>query len=215
MNLNLNNIAISVCFLSSCEWSGTGKYKNWLSEFLGEKIKNVSAEIQKKWYDILNLDTGKKVVFLCPETLWWLPTPRIPAEIEEWKTGLEVLDRKGKIINKNGQDMSQYFITGAQKSLKILQENNVTLYVWKNKSPSCGVVTYDGRFQWTLSKVKSWITTSLFKKNGIFVLPDDCLWENKEEQWKKIAHLIWYGNEGEINDTTNFVQSYFNTISKE
>ena len=122
MNLNLNNIAISVCFLSSCEWSGTGKYKNWLSEFLGEKIKNVSAEIQKKWYDILNLDTGKKVVFLCPETLWWLPTPRIPAEIEEWKTGLEVLDRKGKIINKNGQDMSQYFITGAQKSLKIYKK---------------------------------------------------------------------------------------------
>jgi uncharacterized protein YbbK (DUF523 family) len=42
---------------------------------------------------------------------------------------LEVLDKKGKIINKNGQDMSQHFITGAQKSLKILQENNVTLYV--------------------------------------------------------------------------------------
>jgi uncharacterized protein YbbK (DUF523 family) len=214
MNLNLNNIAISVCFLSSCEWSGTGKYKNWLSEFLGEKVKGVSAEIQKKWYDILDIDTGKKVVFICPETLWWLPTPRIPAEIQPGKTWYDVLDRNAQIINKNNQDVSKYFISWAERSLKILQDNNVWIYVWKNKSPSCGVQTYDGTFSGKLVDIKSGITASLFKKNNVLVLPDSILWKTKEEQWRKISHLLWYWEKQDIQNILHFVESYFNTISK-
>jgi uncharacterized protein YbbK (DUF523 family) len=214
MSLNFDNIAISSCFLSSCEWSWTGKYKNGLSEFLGEKVKDISSEIQRKWYDILELNNNWKAVFICPETLWGLPTPRIPAEIEPEKTWSDVLDKNAKITNKENQDVSKYFISWAEKSLEILQENDISIYIGKNKSPSCWVETYDGTFRGKLVNIKSGITASLFKKNDIFVLPDSILWETKEEQARRISHLLWYWEKRDILDAIDFVQRYFNTLSQ-
>lgn len=82
----------------------------------------------------------KDYVLICPEVLGGLPTPRIPSE-----------QIKDKVINKDLIDVTQEFVLGAKKSLALLKENNVTVLILKERSPSCGYKkVYDGTFSKTL-----------------------------------------------------------------
>lgn len=62
---------------------------------------------------IIKLVKKGNAIPVCPEQLGGLPTPRIPAEII-----------RNKVINKNGKDVTEYFLKGALETLKIAESVN-------------------------------------------------------------------------------------------
>jgi len=104
---------------------------------------------------------------VCPEVLGGLPIPRVPAEIIRSECGTI------SVVNKDGVDVTDCFIKGAQATLSIAQANGAKKAILKSKSPSCGCgQIYDGTFTRTL-KDGNGITTELLLNNGIVVLSSD------------------------------------------
>lgn len=111
---------------------------------------------------IIDLLNDYEVVPFCPEILGGMTTPRIPSEI---------LD--DKVINKNGDEVTDYFVKGANESLKMAKLFNIKKAVMKQKSPSCGFgKIYDGTFSGNVIEGNG-ITTDLFLDNNIEVLTED------------------------------------------
>lgn len=101
---------------------------------------NLVPEIQKLYQE-------GKCTAVCPEQLGGLPTPRISAEIID-----------DKVINEEGNDVSEEYRIGALKALQQALEAGCKEAVLKAYSPSCGCgIVYDGTFSHT--KIKG---------NGIF-----------------------------------------------
>lgn len=109
------------------------------------------------------LKLGKDEIFIpiCPEQLGGLPTPRTASE------------QKGKIvISKEGYDVTDNFIRGAEETLKICKMYEIKEAILKQKSPSCGCgQIYDGTFSGTLINGDG-ITTTLLKRNEIKVITE-------------------------------------------
>ena len=73
---------------------------------------------------------------VCPEVLGGLPIPRIPAEI-----------RENRVLAKDGTDVTEAFVRGAEAALRLAQEAGCSKAILKARSPSCGSGTiYDGSF---------------------------------------------------------------------
>jgi len=83
---------------------------------------------------------------VCPEGISGLPTPRPPAEyVGE------------KVIDKEGNDVTAYFVRGAQESFRLAEAEArrrgeaIEGAILKANSPSCGSgKIYDGTFSGTL-----------------------------------------------------------------
>ena len=87
------------------------------------------------------LKNSGRLVPVCPEELGGLSTPRIPSE-----------QKDGKVINKEGEDVTAQFELGAEKALEIARKNGVRVAIMKRGSPSCGCKRiYDGSFTGTLT----------------------------------------------------------------
>lgn len=111
---------------------------------------------------IMSIKDKVEFIPVCSEVLGGLPTPRIPSEI--------VGDR---VINEINLDVTDHFLEGAEKVLRIAKENNVKYAIFKERSPSCGVhQIYNGKFERTATEGKG-ITTRLLEKNGIRVYSDE------------------------------------------
>lgn len=99
---------------------------------------------------------------VCPEVMGGLSIPRNPCEIVETDDGFKVNDI-------NGEDKTDEFLEGAQKTLKIAELLNIKKAIFMERSPSCGVhQIYDGNFNNKLISGQG-ITTTLLEKNGIKV----------------------------------------------
>lgn len=121
---------------------------------------------------LVKLLKDKDTIAICPEQLGGLPTPRIPCEILNG-TGNTVLAGISKVINKNGNNLTNSFIYGAQQTLTYAKDNKVNLAILKSKSPSWGVnLIYDGSFSSRLKKGDG-VTTALLKKHNIKVLSEE------------------------------------------
>ena len=145
---------ISACLLGiKCAWDGKDNYKS------DKAIKLLDSET---------------LIPVCPEQLGGLKTPRAPQEIQGG-TGEDVLDGKCKVLNKNGEDVTQEFITGAEEALRIAKLFHVEDFIGKSKSPSCGCgQIYDGTFSQKLIAGDG-VTTALLKRNGIGVITEEHL----------------------------------------
>lgn len=100
----------------------------------------------------------KDVILICPEVFGGLPTPRIPSE-----------QLNDKVINSKNEDVTKQFNDGALISLKKLQEENVTILILKERSPSCGYKKiYDGTFSKTIIDGNG-VFASLALKNGFTI----------------------------------------------
>jgi len=110
----------------------------------------------------------KDVIKVCPECLGDLKVPRSPSEIQG-----------NKVINKDGIDVTNSYLKGAEKTLKIANDENIKVAILKKNSPSCGSQKiYDGTFSNNLIEGEG-ITAKLLKKNGIVVLDEDNYLEYK------------------------------------
>ena len=125
---------------------------------------------QSKTYPAI--DSLKKLAHLlpfCPEEAGGLSTPRPPCEIKE-----------GKVLTKTGQDHTAFFLKGASLAVKYCQEEQITLALMKENSPSCGVnYRYDGNF--CGQKISACgLTTQALQKIGVSVFSEDELNQLKE-----------------------------------
>ena len=103
---------------------------------LGDKVKysggnNLMPELVRllEKYNV-------KIVKICPECFAGLPIPRVPSEI-----------REDKVYGKDGRDITEEFLVGAEKTYQVAKRKQVVFAILKERSPSCGSsYIYDGSF---------------------------------------------------------------------
>ncbi len=111
---------------------------------------------------IFDLVKDGKAIAVCPEQLGGLTTPRVPSEI-----------KNGKVINKNGIDVTDNFINGANQVLDLVKKFNIDKVILKSKSPSCGKgKIYSGYFNGELVDGNG-ILTQLLLDNNVEVISSD------------------------------------------
>lgn len=130
---------------------------------LGENCKyNGGNNKNQKIIDFL-LD--KEVIPVCPEVMGGMSTPRLKSEID--------FNNKNKVINEHKEDVSEFFIKGANKALEKVYNSDAKIAIVKEKSPSCGKnKIYNGNFDGTIID-GSGMFTRLLKENGIKVLTEE------------------------------------------
>lgn len=89
---------------------------------------------------VMQLVAEGKAIPVCPEQLGGLTTPRPSCEISG-----------GKIVSKEGVDVTESFIRGAKEALKLAKLAGSKKAILKARSPSCGIgKIYDGTFNGNL-----------------------------------------------------------------
>ena len=110
----------------------------------------------------LALKNAGLLIPVCAEELGGLSTPRIPSEIVG-----------GKVISKEGKDVTAEFKKGAEKVLEIAKKNNVRVAILKDGSPSCGSKKIsDGTFTGTKISGEG-VLARLLIENGIPVFNEN------------------------------------------
>jgi uncharacterized protein YbbK (DUF523 family) len=147
------NVIVSACLLGiNCRYDGSSAFSAKIVEFLKKKKLNP--------------------IPVCPEQLGGLPTPRKRCEIAD---GFAVLRGESKVYTKDGEDLTSFFLRGAEETLKIAEIVNARKAILKLLSPSCGAgKIYDGTF---LSREKNGygVTAALLKLRGIEVLSENLI----------------------------------------
>lgn len=111
--------------------------------------------------------SAEQMVPVCPEELGGLITPREASFFDRETTGLGVWEGTAKVITAHGQDRTDAFRLGAEKTLAIARAAGVQTAYLKERSPSCGsCVVYLGE---TRIHGKG-VTTVLLERNGIQVI---------------------------------------------
>lgn len=109
---------------------------------------------------------------VCPEQLGGLSTPRSPCEIQNG-TGADVLAGRAKVLSKDGRDVTEQFLKGAQETLRICRMAGAARAVLKANSPSCGSgAIYDGTFSGS-KREGDGVTAALLRESGIQVLSEE------------------------------------------
>ncbi len=103
-----------------------------------------------------------ELVPFCPEVEGGLKTPRLPSERKD-----------GKVIMKDGRDVTSNYLAGAKLAYQICLYLGIKKALLKEGSPSCGSSTiYDGNFN--NHKIKGQgVTTEYLRQKGISVYNED------------------------------------------
>ncbi|MBF0410684.1 MAG: DUF523 domain-containing protein [Candidatus Riflebacteria bacterium] len=148
--------------ISSCLIGISSSYKGKFNEKASDFFIPIMREAEKY---------GFIFIPVCPEQLGGLSTPREPSEL--LSNSEEIISGKGKILSKNGMDVTENFLRGGNEALKIADIFNIKTAIMKEKSPSCGKNNvYSGDFSGTLIKGMG-ITSFLLSGNGIKVYSDE------------------------------------------
>ena len=140
---------------------------------LGQKVRYDGGDCIQHHVRLQAWIKAGRVITICPEMAGGLPTPRPPAEIQDGKMGSAVLNRDAVIKTNTGQDVTDEFIIGAQKSLALAQNHHIRVAILKAKSPSCGSnVIYDGTFSRKLIPGMG-VTATLLNQHDILVFDED------------------------------------------
>ena len=108
---------------------------------------------------VVTMVRERRAIPVCPEQLGGLTTPRPQAEI-----------KNDRVVTKEGADITDAFLAGANEVLKICQKYNCQKAILKAGSPSCGCgKIYDGNFSGSLIDGKG-ITAGLLCAHGIEVV---------------------------------------------
>lgn len=100
---------------------------------------------------VLDYIEGHEVIPVCPEVTGGMPTPRVPVELKD-----------SKAINRDGEDVTEFFQRGVEKTMEKLDGQNIDLAILQPRSPSCGCKQiYDGTFTKTLINGKGMFAQAL------------------------------------------------------
>lgn len=100
---------------------------------------------------VLDYIEGHEVIPVCPEVTGGMSTPRVPVEL-----------KNGKAINRDGEDVTEFFLRGVEKAMEKLDGQNIDLAILQPRSPSCGCKQiYDGTFTKTLIDGKGMFAQAL------------------------------------------------------
>jgi len=112
------------------------------------------------------------VIPICPETLGGLKRPRPPSELHGCD-GCDVLEGRGKVLGRDGDDLTENFIRGARKTLEVARRSGAQVAILKSRSPSCGTRSiYDGSFRGRTIEGMG-VTARLLASNGIEVISEE------------------------------------------
>ena len=146
---------------------------------LGEQTRYDGGHVRKENPILESWKREDRIISFCPEVEGGCPIPRPAAEIIDGE-GDSVIDGESKVVNVNGQDVTQEYMLGARKALQVAQKNGITIALLKARSPSCGSRSiYNGTFSNTLKPGKG-VTTALLVRNGIRVFTEDEIEEAQE-----------------------------------
>jgi len=111
---------------------------------------------------ILNkLKEKYELIPFCPEEVA-LPTPRPPARF--------IGDR---IVDINGIDKSEAFLKGAKEALRICKEEDIKIFIGKEKSPSCGIKRTSAYINGCECKCDTMgLTSKILKEEGIKLISE-------------------------------------------
>jgi len=150
---------------------------------LGEKVRYDGRDAATPGLlDIWNQQG--RIVSLCPEMAGGLCVPREPAEIVAIDAN-DVLRGMGRVQRKDGGDVTDAFMDGAERALAQCWEHKIKIAILKEGSPSCGSSQInDGKFSG--NKINGHgITTALLSGHGISVFSEEQLQEAK----RRLAEL--------------------------
>jgi uncharacterized protein YbbK (DUF523 family) len=135
---------------------------------LGRRVR-FDASVLSVWNRILEQwKTDGRIVPICPEVDAGMSIPRAPAEISGG-SGRDVLEGSAFVMDKTGQDVTGYFMTGASLALALCEQHDIKIAILTESSPSCGSMTiYDGRFEGN-KIVGAGVTAALLQEKGIRV----------------------------------------------
>ena len=135
---------------------------------LGFKVRYNGSCIETADKDFTNLINQHEIIPFCSELAGGLPVPRDPAEITGG-SGEDVISGSAKVIKKDGTDLTEYFLSGAEKAADKCIREKISFAVLSERSPSCGSsLIYDGNFCGVKIKGKG-VTAALLEKKGIKV----------------------------------------------
>ena len=119
------------------------------------KSKPLDDEILEK------LNNNYELIPFCPEE-FALPTPR-PA----------VRFIGDKLIDINGVDKTKEFEYGANEALRICKEENINIFIGKEKSPSCGIKQTSAYINGCECKCNTMgLTSKILSENGIKLISE-------------------------------------------
>jgi uncharacterized protein YbbK (DUF523 family) len=146
-------VLVSACLAGwACRYDGSSNRADWIARLLA---------------------TGRAVL-ACPEVDGGLGTPRPPAEIVGG-SGDDVLDGRARVVTRDGRDVTEAYVRGAQHALATATRARARVAVLKARSPSCGRDrVYDGTFTRTLADGEG-VTAALLRRHGLTVLTEEDL----------------------------------------
>lgn len=117
---------------------------------LGENVRYDGGNLFQDHPLINRWRNEGRIVPMCPEVAGGLPIPRPAAE--SWQgDGRSVLAGSANVITREGEDVTDAFIAGADAALRTAVAQNCVMAVLAARSPSCGNrEIYDGSFSGTL-----------------------------------------------------------------
>ena len=117
---------------------------------------------------VLDYIEGHEVIPICPEVTGGMPVPRVPVEL-----------RDGRAINRDGEDVTEFFRRGVEKTMEKLTGQDIDLAILQPRSPSCGCKKiYDGTFTKTLIDGKGMFAQALAEA-GIPMMDGDDIPEKR------------------------------------
>jgi uncharacterized protein YbbK (DUF523 family) len=139
---------VSACLVGiNCRYDGANSYSTTVAAFLD----------------------GRQFMPVCPEILGGLGVPRVPCRFFGGD-GQALLDGTARILDENGNDLTESFLIGANKALLIVRQKGITSALLNERSPSCGVrEVYIGG-----DKAPGMgVMTALLVREGIRVMSDE------------------------------------------
>ena len=141
---------------------------------LGDNVKYSGGNNLKPELVTLLEKYNVKIVKICPECFAGLPIPRVPSEI-----------REDKVFSKDGRDITEEFLSGAEKTYQVAKKKQVDFAILKERSPSCGSsYIYDGSFSGNVIQGQG-LTARKLSKENIIIFSE----ENLEEIEKYLEEL--------------------------
>jgi len=135
---------------------------------LGENVRYDGRNSQLISGTLQQWQQQGRIVSSCPEMAGGLPTPRLPAEIDRGDVEA-VLRGESAIRRKDGMDVTNAFVEGAEKTLALCMQHHIRIAILKDGSPSCGVLCVnDGSFSGRKVQGQG-LTARLLTRHGISV----------------------------------------------